>query len=137
MGRVVVEVDLANFGDVEMATRGAMDPEKVRRARVSAIVDTGATLMVLPKKTAVQLGVRTIGKAKVRYADQRRASRTVVGSVQVKLLGRDGVFKAIVEPTREDALIGAIVMEDLDLMVDCRTQTLKPRDPDQFIAEIE
>jgi hypothetical protein len=42
-----------------------------------------------------------------------------------------------VEPNRTDVLIGAIVLEDLDLLVDCRTQTLRPRDPGGIIAEIE
>ena len=41
------------------------------------------------------------------------------------------------EPKREDVLIGAIVLEDLDLIVDCVTQTLQPRDPKQYTAEIE
>lgn len=56
---------------------------------------------------------------------------------RVELFGRHGTFKAIVEPKREDVLIGAIVLEDLDLLVDCRTQTLQPRDPKGIITEIE
>ncbi|MGH7226010.1 MAG: aspartyl protease family protein, partial [Gemmataceae bacterium] len=67
----------------------------------------------------------------------RKKRRRVVDQVEVELLGRRGTFKAIVEPARADALIGAIVLEDLDLLVDCRTQTLQPRDPKQIIAEIE
>lgn len=55
----------------------------------------------------------------------------------MELFGRHGTFKAIVEPKREDVLIGAIVLEDLDLLVDCRTQTLQPRDPKGIITEIE
>jgi hypothetical protein len=47
------------------------------------------------------------------------------------------VFSAIVEPDRDSALIGAIVMEDLDLLVDCVAQRLAPRDPDQIISEVE
>lgn len=47
------------------------------------------------------------------------------------------IFKAIAEPRRKDVLIGAIVLEDLDLVVDCRTQRLHPRDPKQILAEIE
>jgi hypothetical protein len=34
-------------------------------------------------------------------------------------------------------LISAIVLEDLDFLVDCRTQTLQPRNPNQILAEIE
>ena len=53
----------------------------------------------------------------MRYADGRRATRPVVSNVWLQLLGRDGVFSAVIEPDREDALIGAIVLEELDLLV--------------------
>jgi len=51
--------------------------------------------------------------------------------------GRDSVFNAIVEPGRDSALIGAIVLEDLNLLVDCTAQQLVPRDPKQIISEVE
>jgi hypothetical protein len=55
----------------------------------------------------------------------------------VPLLGRGGVFSALVEPDRTDALIGAIVLEDLDFLVDCTRQMLFPRDPDMIVSEVE
>ena len=55
----------------------------------------------------------------------------------MEILGRKNTFTAIVEPGRADALIGAIVLEALDMVVDCRTQSLHPRDPKHIIAEIE
>jgi predicted aspartyl protease len=137
MGRVKVEVDLANQEDQVRVKDGRLAPEKARRVRAPGVADTGASYLVLPKKLAEQLGVPAAGKATVRYADRRKATRAVVENVQVELLGRHGTFKAIVEPGRADVLIGAIVLEDLDLLVDCRTQTLQPRDPDRIIAEIE
>ena len=33
-------------------------------------------------------------------------------------------------------LIGAIVLEDLNLLVDSRTQQLRPRDPEGIVTEI-
>lgn len=47
------------------------------------------------------------------------------------------MFNAIVEPQRDSALIGAIVLEDLDLIVDCTTQQLVPRDPERIVSAIE
>jgi hypothetical protein len=61
----------------------------------------------------------------------------VVSAVEVNLLNRNGVFRAIVEPERTSALIGAIVLEDMDFVVDCRQQRLVPRDPDRIQSEIE
>jgi hypothetical protein len=60
-----------------------------------------------------------------------------VSNVWLQLLGRDGVFSAVVEPDRPDALIGAIVLEELDLLVDCTTQTLRPRESDSILTETE
>ncbi len=137
MGRVTVEVELTNAEDLVLVKNGALAADKVRRVRLTGVVDTGANHLVLPEQAANQLGVPGVGKVKVRYADQRRSSRTLVENVRVDLLGRHGNFKAIVEPKRTDALIGAIVLEDLDLLVDCITQTLQPRDPKGIIAEIE
>lgn len=137
MGRINVEVALANNSDVQMAARGALAADKVRRVRLPGLVDTGASHLVLPKNVVEQLGLPDLGTAPVRYADQRRKHCRVVDQVQVELLGRRGTFKAVVEPARTDVLIGAIVLEDLDLLPDCRTQTLQPRDPKQAIYEIE
>ena len=60
-----------------------------------------------------------------------------LGDVRVMLLGREGVFSALVEPDRTDALIGALVLEDLDFLVDCTQQALYPRDPDMIVSEVE
>lgn len=73
----------------------------------------------------------------VRYADDRKAKRKLVSDVQLELLGRESVFSAVVEPRRTTALIGAIVLEELDFIVDCARQTLRPRDPDGIVSEIE
>ena len=86
---------------------------------------------------ATQLGLPSAGHVKVRYADNRSTSKALVDQVHATLLGRESVFKALVEPDRKDALIGAIVMEDLDFLVDCVGQTLYPRDPEMIVTEAE
>src|SRR5262249_17761816 len=97
MGRVKVEVDLANFEDQVLAQSGNLAPDKVRKVRAPGVVDSGASYLVVPKTVAKQLGVPATGKATVRYADRRKATRTVVENVRVELLGRHGTFRAIVE----------------------------------------
>lgn len=137
MGRFSVEVELANPFDVRLATTGHLAPASVRRCTVRGVVDTGAARLVLPEKAAVALGLEDVGETRVRYADGRVAQRRMAGPVQLTYLGRRGTFTALIEPDRDSALIGAIVMEDLDLIADCTSQTLQPRDPNQIISEIE
>jgi predicted aspartyl protease len=137
MGRFRVAVDLANNADIIRAQDGHLDPKDVRRVTVEGVVDSGAARFVLPLSVAEALGLQSTSKVKVLYADHRTETRDQVEGVHLELLGRDGVFKAVVEPKRQTALIGAIVLEDLDLLVDCTNQRLVPRDPRYVISEIE
>jgi predicted aspartyl protease len=137
MGRFSVEVELTNHEDLYRAKAGIIAPGDVRRARVRGVVDSGATRLVIPGSLARQLGLESSGSAKVRYADGSTAERTIVKDVHLSYGGRESVFNAIVEPTRDSILIGAIVLEDLDFLIDCGGQRLVPRDPHQIVSEIE
>jgi predicted aspartyl protease len=137
MGRFSVQLVLANNRDVVQAAPDVAIPDGVKHLVLAGIVDSGAARLVLPQRTVHELQLQGHGETTVRYADGRRAKRSVVGNVWLQLLGRDGVFSAVVEPDRSDALIGAIVLEELDLLVDCTTQTLRPREPDSILTEIE
>jgi clan AA aspartic protease len=137
MGRFSVEVELANHEDLFRAKAGLISPDQVRRIIMRGVVDTGATRLVIPESVAKQLGLETSGNSKVRYADGRTAERAIVKDLQLTYGGRESVFSAIVEPARESILIGAIVLEELDFLVDCIGQRLVPRDPNQIISEVE
>ena len=137
MGRFSVEIDLTNNRDLELANAGFMPHDKVRRARIRGVVDTGAARLVLPESVVLELGFDTTTKSKVRYADGGVAERSIAKGVHLSYGGREGVFSAVVEPACPSALIGAIVLEDLDFLADCVGQRLVPRDPDQIISEIE
>src|SRR5437870_4809467 len=75
MARFEVDIELANYIDVELARRGTLAPAKVRRCTMRGVVDSGAAELVLPESVAKQLGVRVKRKVKVRYADDRNAMR--------------------------------------------------------------
>jgi predicted aspartyl protease len=137
MGRVTTEISLANYWDIMRVQNGELSPDAVRRTTITGIVDTGAARLVLPPSVVDELGLPIDGETGVRYADQRTAQRPIVRNVWLQLCGRASDFSAIVEPSRHDALIGAIVMEELDLIVDCTKNEVRPRDPDRIISEIE
>jgi predicted aspartyl protease len=137
MSRFSVEFDVSNYRDVIAAEMGILEPEKVRRARIKGVVDSGASYLVLPAKVVKQLGLPKADKVRVRYADRRQGIRDLVDDAHVEMVGRHATFQAIAEPKREDALIGAIVLETFDLLPDCRRERLVPRDPDYMTGEIE
>lgn len=137
MGKVVVDVKLVNSADKVRAADGHLPADQIRSVTVKGIVDTGAAMLVIPESAARALGVAKISETSVRYADHRRATRDVVGNIDLELCGRVNPFTAVVEPSRPDALVGAIVLEALDLIVDCRRQVVEPRDPNIMTTEIE
>jgi predicted aspartyl protease len=137
VGRFHVAIEVANYADMIRAKDGTLAPEKVRRETIQGVVDSGATKLVLPASVVKRLGLPSSDNIQVRYADGRRAQRKGAEGVYVQLLGRHGTFTAIVEPRRKNALLGAIVLEDLDLLVDCTAQRVVPRDPRGAIYEVE
>ena len=137
MSRFSVSFEVANYDDMVAARQGHLDPSKIRRLIITGLVDSGASRLVLPKGVVEQLGLPVSEYVKVKYADGRTAKRPVVQGVYVELQGRNSIFKATVEPKRDSALIGAIVLEDLDFLVDCEQQRLVPRDPKYIISEAE
>ena len=137
MGRITVEVELSNAEDLVRVKDGTLAPDRVRRVRLASLVDTGASYLVIPESIVQQLGVPEKGQASVRYADHRTATRPRAEEAFVEILGRHAVFNAVVEPKRDSALIGAIVLEALDLLVDCTNERLVPRDPRFEIVELE
>jgi hypothetical protein len=72
-----------------------------------------------------------------RGAARLRGKNRRARGAYVELLGRGDTFTAVVEPKRDSALIGAIVLEALDLLADCKNQRLVPRDPSGPVYEIE
>jgi predicted aspartyl protease len=106
---------------------------------LSVKVDTGATMLVLPGWLQQQLQFPVIRTQVVRYANEETAEREVVYGIEVTICERKGVFEAVVEPEKRYGLLGAIVMEAVDLIADSRSQKLyvNPRSPQIPMAEIE
>ncbi len=120
-----------------MAMADVLPSDRVRSVEIQGVVDTGSQYLALPESVVSQLDLPPLENVRVRYADQRSAVRSQVGQVQLTLLGLPGLFRAMVEPHRTTALIGAIVLEDLDLLVDCTRQIVYPRDVDGIVAEVD
>lgn len=128
MGDVHVDVELENYADRVLAQHGHLDPERIRSERVSILVDSGATLTVLPQDLVDQLGLATgDDRVIVTYADERTEERPVAGVLTVRVGDRHMETDCVVGPPKSEPLLGQIVLERLDLMVDCADGTLVPK----------
>lgn len=138
MGEIAVEVGLENVGDLELVKQGLLKDADVRRTTATAVADTGAVMLALPGDVVERLGVEVIGSAPVAYADGRRGELPIAGPLTVHIGDRWTFARCVVTPPGTEALIGQIVMEELDLVADCRNQTLGPRpeSPDAAVLRL-
>ncbi len=130
MGEIVVTAKLENTEDRGSFKRGFHDESGVRSTSIEAIVDTGAAMLMLPQNVVERLGLETQRTAVVTYADDRREERSIAGPVTIELCGRFMHTSCIVGPPLSEALIGQIILQELDLIADCAKPSLYPRVPD-------
>lgn len=107
--------------------------------QLSTKVDTGDTMLVIPGWLQERLQFPVIRTQNVCYANETTAERIVVHGVEITVCGRKGVYNAVIEPDKSYGLLGAIIMEELDLIPDPRGLKLypNPRSPEMPMAEIE
>lgn len=137
MGEVKVEAYLENAVDRELAARGAMPEAEVRGARHAFLVDSGTVMLMLPQDLVEALGLRETGKAIVTYADERREERSVAGIVTVQVCNRSTNLNCVVGPPGSEALLGQLVLEALDLIVDCARQQLTARPESPYLPTLK
>ena len=138
MGDITIDIGLENSGDRQLAKAGYLPEASVRCATVKAVADTGAVMLALPEDVVARLGVEVVGTVACTYADGRRGERSVAGPLTVRIGDRWMLANCVVVPVGADALVGQVVMKQLDLVADCVTQTLAPRreSPDRPLLKL-
>jgi len=82
---------------------------------VNCIVDTGATYLCIPETIALQLKLTELQKRDVRLANGHVVEVPYVGPVKIEFENRICFVGAMV--MGDTVLLGAIPMEDMDLVV--------------------
>ncbi len=113
MGLVYADIELANPSD------DGLDP-----LTVTALVDTGALWLIIPEHVAIQLKLKTLESREVTLADGAKRLVPYAGPVKVRFKNRTGFTGALV--MGNEVLLGAIPMEDMDLIVHPLKQMLMP-----------
>ena len=136
MGQVHVRVVLTNHREAVMAQFGQLDANRVHHYETEALIDTGATRSVIPAAVADRLGLFQIRRTDAQYADSRVEEVDVTEAVMVEIFGRETAILPMV--LGEHVLLGITVLEELDLMVDCKRNQLVPYQgtPDQPVFRV-
>jgi len=127
MGEVKTKALLRNYGNIWAAENDLIGDDDVAHTELEMLVDTGAVLVLLPQDEVEKLRLRPAKKVVVTYADERREERWVANGLEITVCGRSMVTDCIIGPPLCEPLIGQLVLEELDLVVDSPLKTIGPR----------
>ena len=89
---------------------------------VDALVDTGAVHLCIPEHVRIRLRLEAVDEKEVTLADGSKRLVPYVGPIEIKFKNRTGFAGALV--LGQQVLLGAIPMEDMDLIVIPKTRTV-------------
>ncbi len=139
MGLVYAEIELINAGDLEMVRRKLMNQDEIKRMHINVLVDSGAYMMAINETIQSQLELPLIEKRKVQVADGRVVEYDVVGPVHVKFANRKATCNSFVLPGDSEPLLGAIPMEEMDVLIHRQRQELvvNPEHPNYAVLKMK
>lgn len=111
MGLTYASIKLSN------PRRNDLEPVELK-----ILVDTGALMLCIPKSIAIQLDLEELDRRPVTIADGTSLEVPYVGPIRVDFQKRFCFVGALVQGN--EALLGAVPMEDMDLVVHPATQQL-------------
>jgi clan AA aspartic protease len=89
-------------------------PEQ-QECSVEALADSGSVYLIIPEHVQLQLGLEEQSKKEITLADNPKKMVPYVGPLEVRFKNRVAYVGAIV--MGDEVLLGAIPMEDMDLVV--------------------
>lgn len=139
MGLVYAGIELINTGDLEMVRRNYMDADDVKRIFVNMMADSGAYMMAINDNIQAMLDLPFIEKRKVQVGDGRVRELDVVGPVDVRFANRKATCNAFVLPGDSEPLLGAIPMEEMDVLIHPQRRALivNPEHPDCAVLKMK
>ena len=124
MGKVVTPALIENLSDLNLAKRGVIPQDQIRRIEVrDALVDTGALGLSLPSRLIKQLGLEYSCTRNIRTAAGVK-SADMYGTVRLTIMERDLPTDVTEVPDDCPVLIGQVPLEVLDFVVDPKAQRL-------------
>ena len=137
MGIVHAEITLKNATDVGDSERGLISEKEIRQKTVTAMVDTGAGTLVINEELCKQLGLRIKGLRQASFANETKEMCKVTEPVEIHWKERSSSMRALVIPGSSEVLLGAIPLEDMDLMVDPVRQVLTGAHGDEILCMVK
>jgi clan AA aspartic protease len=124
MGGVTVAAKIENIDDLVRVRDGTIPPEQARNIEVDdALVDTGATMLSMPKRLIQQLGLNPV-RTRTAVTSAGTVTVQVYGTARLTIQGRDCPTDVSELPDDCPVLVGQIPLESLDFVIDLNARRL-------------
>jgi clan AA aspartic protease len=138
MGLTYAEVLLTNAIDISNARLYIIGEEEIRRIVSTMLVDSGADMLCINENIQTILGLPFIEKRRCQLAEGFSPPLDIVGPVQLRFKNRITSCNAIVLTGDAEPLLGAIPLEEMDLLIDPLKGELiiNPEHPEHAVLRI-
>ena len=137
MGVVYANISLTNADDLAMVRRKVLYKDEVRQMFVNMLVDTGSVYMCINETIQEQLQLPIIEKRKGQLANGHIVEYDVAGPIEVRFKNRRCTVEALVLPGDSEPLLGAIPLEDMDVLVDLYRRELIVNPEHPYVAQMK
>lgn len=139
MGHTYADIELISVDDLVLHRRGYLPEEKIKRMRVSVLVDSGAYMLVVNDHIRQQLDLPVLGETTARLADDTEFKAEIVGPVEIRFENRRTTVDALLLRGNAEPLLGVIPMEDMDVVLDPKRQRLlvNPENPNIALTYVK
>jgi len=137
MGLVYADVELINGEDESLARRHMMDKDDVKRMHVNILVDTGSYMLAINENIQEQLQLPVVDSKKAQTADGRIIACDVVAPIVLLFKNRRVTGSAMVLPGDSEPLLGAIPLEEMDVLIHPLRQELIVNPEHPYFAQMK
>ena len=136
MGLIYADIELINAEDIALARRNVIDTDEIKRMRISALVDTGSYMLAINENIQEQLQLPVVEKRKAQLANGSIVECDVVSPVEIRFKNRRSSCSAMVLPGDSEPLLGAIPLEDMDVLIHPLRQELIVNPDHPYFAQM-
>jgi len=116
------------------AEEGLIKDNEIRQTMVEAMVDTGTGTLVINEELRQRLGLEVKGERRAVLANDAKEMVKIAGPVEIHWKERTTTCQPLVVSDCGEVLLGAIPLEDMDLMVDPVRQVLTGAHGDEIVT---
>ena len=137
MGLTYADIELINAEDLGLARKYIISDEEVKKLQLNILVDTSSYNLCINETIQSQLDLPFLEKRKGQLADGSIHEYDLVGPIVLKFKNRQTVCNALVLSGDNEPLLGAIPLEDMDVLIHPLRQELIVNPDHPYYAQMK